>query len=108
MKAQYLHLTELLEGSKQFIIPIFRRTYSWQECHCRQLWDDLSASALLQTLKNQKLGLLCDSAALREFSSKDEDLNYVRWPSVDNLLMICCWSILQHRPTTQNQADNGQ
>jgi len=30
MKAQDLQFTQLLEGSKQFIIPIFQRTYRWE------------------------------------------------------------------------------
>lgn len=41
MKAQDLQFTQLLEGSKQFVIPIFQRTYSWEQSHCRQLWDDI-------------------------------------------------------------------
>ncbi|MCU7882747.1 MAG: DUF262 and DUF1524 domain-containing protein [Candidatus Thiodiazotropha sp. (ex Lucinoma annulata)] len=41
MKAQDLQFTQLLEGSKQFIIPIFQRTYSWEQGHCQQLWDDI-------------------------------------------------------------------
>jgi uncharacterized protein with ParB-like and HNH nuclease domain/predicted transport protein len=41
MKAQDLQFTQLLEGSKQFIIPIFQRTYSWERSHCEQLWDDI-------------------------------------------------------------------
>jgi uncharacterized protein with ParB-like and HNH nuclease domain/predicted transport protein len=41
MKAQDLQFTQLLEGSKQFIIPIFQRTYSWERGHCEQLWDDI-------------------------------------------------------------------
>jgi uncharacterized protein with ParB-like and HNH nuclease domain/predicted transport protein len=41
MKAQDLAFTELLEGSKQFIIPIFQRTYSWEHRHCEQLWEDI-------------------------------------------------------------------
>ena len=41
MKAQDIQLTQLLEGSKQFIIPIFQRTYSWERSHCQQLWDDI-------------------------------------------------------------------
>jgi uncharacterized protein with ParB-like and HNH nuclease domain/predicted transport protein len=41
MKAQDLQFTQLLEGSKQFIIPIFQRTYSWEQNHCQQLWDDI-------------------------------------------------------------------
>lgn len=41
MKAQDLQFTQLLEGSKQFIIPIFQRTYSWDLGNCQQLWDDI-------------------------------------------------------------------
>jgi uncharacterized protein with ParB-like and HNH nuclease domain/predicted transport protein len=41
MKAQDLQFTQLLEGSKQFIIPIFQRTYSWEQSHCQQLWHDI-------------------------------------------------------------------
>jgi len=41
MKAQDIQFTHLLEGSKQFIIPIFQRTYSWEKNHCQQLWDDI-------------------------------------------------------------------
>jgi len=41
MKAQDLQFTQLLEGSKQFVIPIFQRTYSWERMHCQQLWDDI-------------------------------------------------------------------
>ena len=41
MKAQDLPFTQLLEGSKQFIIPIFQRTYSWDIGNCEQLWNDI-------------------------------------------------------------------
>lgn len=41
MKAQDLEFTQLLEGPKQFIIPIFQRTYSWERQQCQQLWDDI-------------------------------------------------------------------
>jgi uncharacterized protein with ParB-like and HNH nuclease domain/predicted transport protein len=41
MKAQDLPLTQLLQGSKQFIIPIFQRTYSWDRANCEQLWKDI-------------------------------------------------------------------
>lgn len=41
MKAQDLQFTQLLQGAKQFIIPIFQRTYSWEINHCEQLWNDI-------------------------------------------------------------------
>lgn len=41
MQAQDLLLTELLEGPKQFIVPVFQRDYSWGTKHCLQLWKDV-------------------------------------------------------------------
>lgn len=41
MKAQDLQFTQLIQGAKQFIIPIFQRTYSWEKYHCEQLWNDI-------------------------------------------------------------------
>lgn len=41
MNAQDLPLTQLLDGAKQFIVPIFQRDYSWGTKHCQQLWSDI-------------------------------------------------------------------
>jgi uncharacterized protein with ParB-like and HNH nuclease domain/predicted transport protein len=41
MNAQDLPFTRLLDGAKQFIVPIFQRDYSWGTKHCLQLWDDV-------------------------------------------------------------------
>lgn len=41
MKAVESSLPKFLEGSKQFIIPIYQRTYSWHRSHCEQLWNDI-------------------------------------------------------------------
>lgn len=41
MVAKEAKLSSFLEGSKQFIIPIYQRTYSWRRSHCDQLWNDI-------------------------------------------------------------------
>ncbi|QWR77894.1 DUF262 and DUF1524 domain-containing protein [Candidatus Magnetomonas plexicatena] len=41
MKAQAVNLMNYLKGPKQFIIPIYQRTYSWTRKECAQLWDDI-------------------------------------------------------------------
>jgi len=41
MEATQAQLLNLLDGKKQFIIPIYQRTYSWQHSQCRQLLDDI-------------------------------------------------------------------
>jgi len=41
MKATDINLVHLLNGTKQFLIPIFQRTYSWKEENCEQLFRDI-------------------------------------------------------------------
>lgn len=41
MKATETQLVKFLQGTKQFVIPIYQRTYSWTEKNCEQLWNDI-------------------------------------------------------------------
>src|SRR5579883_3652303 len=41
MKATETNFLKFLQGTKQFIIPIYQRTYSWRISDCQQLWDDI-------------------------------------------------------------------
>jgi alkylated DNA nucleotide flippase Atl1 len=34
-------LQELLEGSKQYQVPLYQRTYSWKQDQLRRLWEDI-------------------------------------------------------------------
>ena len=45
MKATKTQLTKFLEGTHQFVIPIYQRTYSWTEKQCEQLWNDIEKAA---------------------------------------------------------------
>lgn len=45
MKANDETLTRLINGSVQFVIPVFQRDYSWTEDDCRQLWADVMTVA---------------------------------------------------------------
>ncbi len=38
-------LQELLEGSKQYRVPLYQRTYSWGEAQLQRLWDDVEKLA---------------------------------------------------------------
>ena len=35
-------LQELLEGSKQYRVPLYQRTYSWGDAQLKRLWDDVA------------------------------------------------------------------
>jgi len=41
MKAVETQFLKLLEGKRQFIIPIYQRMYSWTLKQCEQLWKDI-------------------------------------------------------------------
>ncbi|MBD1419958.1 DUF262 and DUF1524 domain-containing protein [Sphingobacterium chuzhouense] len=41
MKATSTNLLTVLKGPKQFVIPIYQRTYSWQLSQCKQLLYDI-------------------------------------------------------------------
>ena len=45
MQAINRRLTELIDGNKQFIIPVFQRDYSWTREQCRQLWDAVMSAS---------------------------------------------------------------
>ncbi|MGE6897077.1 DUF262 domain-containing protein [Priestia flexa] len=42
MKASETNLQEIIEGTKQYIIPMFQRTYSWGDKQWKQLWEDIT------------------------------------------------------------------
>ena len=41
MKAIDRPFTKIINGSTQFVIPVFQRNYSWTELQCEQLWNDI-------------------------------------------------------------------
>jgi len=41
MKAKETNLLKFLNAPKQFIIPVYQRTYSWKRQQCIQLWNDI-------------------------------------------------------------------
>jgi len=41
MKASPANLLSIIKGPKQFVIPIYQRTYSWHQAQCEQLFKDI-------------------------------------------------------------------
>lgn len=56
MKAVETNLLKFLQGTKQFIIPIYQRKYSWTINQCRQLWNDIVRSAKDENVKGHFVG----------------------------------------------------
>jgi uncharacterized protein with ParB-like and HNH nuclease domain len=42
MKASETHLGKILEGTNQFVVPLFQRAYTWDELRWKALWSDLA------------------------------------------------------------------
>ncbi|RAL22069.1 DUF262 and DUF1524 domain-containing protein [Thermoflavimicrobium daqui] len=56
MKATETNFLEFMRGIKQFQIPIYQRTYSWNEKQCQQLWNDIERVAQDESLNAHFLG----------------------------------------------------
>ncbi|WP_169811545.1 GmrSD restriction endonuclease domain-containing protein [Nocardia harenae] len=41
MKANETTLRSLLQGERQYVVPLYQRRYSWERRHLKKLWDDL-------------------------------------------------------------------
>ncbi len=41
MKAIDRQFTKIINGTTQFVIPVFQRDYSWNDTQCSQLWEDV-------------------------------------------------------------------
>ncbi len=56
MKATETPLLPFLEGKKQFVIPIYQRTYSWTKNQCVQLWNDICNAGSDATVSGHFVG----------------------------------------------------
>ena len=63
MKASHQYLWALLDGNKQFVVPIFQRNYRWTEEQCLQLWNDVLQAANAPNKGGHFLGSIVYTAA---------------------------------------------
>jgi uncharacterized protein with ParB-like and HNH nuclease domain/predicted transport protein len=77
MNAQDLPLTQLLDGAKQFIVPIFQRDYSWGTKHCQQLWNDIVRAGADPAARAHFLG------SVVYISAEDNQAAIPRWLLID-------------------------
>lgn len=56
MEAHDTDFLDLLDGNKQFAVPIFQRRYSWEKKHCEKLWDDVLSLGQSSTNRSHFLG----------------------------------------------------
>src|SRR5579872_3692436 len=77
LKAEDVQLIQLLNGAKQFIVPVFQRDYSWETKHCLQLWKDIMQAGSTPNIKAHFVGSIVYIAA------DDNNANISRWLLID-------------------------
>jgi uncharacterized protein with ParB-like and HNH nuclease domain len=56
MKAGEVRFQQLLNGNIQYRVPLFQRTYSWEEDNWQRLWDDVLEVYALPEPRSHFLG----------------------------------------------------
>lgn len=56
MKAGEVVFQKLLDGSIQYVVPLYQRTYSWKDDQWEQLWNDLLEVYTLDVPRNHFIG----------------------------------------------------
>jgi hypothetical protein len=77
MKAIDRPYTQLINGSTQFIIPVFQRDYAWTDAQCRDLWNDLIAAGSPEASRGHFLG------SIVYVSTRDSAAGFTRWLLID-------------------------
>src|SRR6185503_9189247 len=104
MNAQDLPFTQLLDGAKQFIVPIFQRDYSWGTKHCQQLWNDIIRVGSDENAKAHFIG------SVVYISAEQNTAGIPRWLLIDGQQRIATLTLvliaLRDR-LKQERASNG-
>lgn len=58
MKAGEVSFQQLLNGKIQYRVPLFQRTYSWNEKQWAELWDDILEIYMLDKARNHFIGAI--------------------------------------------------
>jgi len=77
MKAIDRPFTKIINGTMQFVIPVFQRDYTWSEAQCEQLWQDILEVAKDETGRCHFLG------SVVYVSTPDTTAGFTRWLLID-------------------------
>ncbi len=82
MQAKETLFADLVQGkAQQFQVPLYQRTYSWEEKHLKQLWSDILEQAELIERGEKANTHFLGSVVLAP--SPQNDVTFARWLVVD-------------------------
>lgn len=88
MKAIDRPFTRIINGTTQFIIPVFQRDYSWTETQCEQLWKDVLEIARDSTGRGHFMG------SVVYVSTGDTSAGFTRWLLIDGQQRVTTLTLL--------------
>lgn len=88
MQARDVFLTQLMQGPKQFLIPIFQRTYSWTQSNCDQLLSDIVHAGESHYIQNHFIG------SIVLIPSQQTTASIPQWQVIDGQQRLTTVSVL--------------
>lgn len=88
MKAIDRPFTKIINGTTQFVIPVFQRDYSWTETQCEQLWKDILLIANDPTVRGHFMG------SVVYVSTGDTSAGFTRWLLIDGQQRVTTLTLL--------------
>ncbi len=88
MKAIDRPFTKIINGTTQFVIPVFQRDYRWTEDQCDQLWRDVLDVAGQSTNRGHFLG------SVVYVSTGDTSAGFTRWLLIDGQQRVTTLTII--------------
>ena len=88
MKAIDSPFTKIINGTTQFVVPVFQRDYRWSESQCEQLWTDIQLIARDVTARQHFLG------SLVYVSTGDTSAAFTRWLLIDGQQRVTTLTLL--------------
>lgn len=88
MKADDCKYSKLINGTLQFVIPVFQRDYRWTEAECDQLWRDIIQIAEDQSDRGHFIG------SVVYISTGDSSAAFTRWLLIDGQQRVTTLTLL--------------
>ena len=88
MKAIDRPFAKIINGTSQFLIPVFQRDYSWTETECEQLWRDILQISSDPTDRGHFLG------SVVYISTGDMSAAFTRWLLIDGQQRVTTLTLL--------------
>jgi uncharacterized protein with ParB-like and HNH nuclease domain/predicted transport protein len=88
MKAIDCPFMKIINGTTQFVIPVFQRDYKWTDAQCEQLWKDVIAIAAAPGDRGHFLG------SVVYVSTGDTSAGFTRWLLIDGQQRVTTLTLL--------------